>query len=444
DEKVTAFFNINRTYYQAAQKENVPEAVTKQIEKTRKNFDKYYIANYFAFYDMLFIDTEGRVFYTLRKEDDIYRNLLQPTGAPSPLGKCIAEKPRKETFVDFHDYGPSRAPAAFFVQPVRKDNKIIGWMALQLAINKVNSLFTSADNLGQTGEVFLVNQNGYMLTDSNFDGDSSILQRHLADKNIRAKFKTRSGHRTVIDYRGAVALSSFEVLDFKGAAWLVVAKIDKAEVTTDHFKQHPKFYSQRLVEYFKNARTPTLTPCKNHEHQTALRVDMDEFLKAKKGETLETFGVSTCTGVLAAYPGRFGYLAHISPHDRLYGDTNTDLLGQMTDNIKKFHIYPFEQRNLIFVIVSPHQNTLVPALRRLVDQGFLLSQIRFVHNPEAESAAMLYQYTSNNLCVIWKTADGRRGEQHHCLEKLRDVGAIVEEIMQQEDIETQIENTPPA
>ena len=183
----------------------------------------------------------------------------------------------------------------------------------------LNSLFAGAEQLGETGETFLVNHQGYMLTESSFEGDSTILEKKLSNENIQAKFREKQGHRTVSDYRGFTVLTSFEVVEFMGTQWLVVAKVDEAQITTEHFMQHRKYYAEKVIHHLASLpvgrgkeRFPTTD-------QKIFRVDMDEFVKANHGELLETLGVSTCTAVIATYPGKFGYLAHISPLDRVYG-----------------------------------------------------------------------------------------------------------------------------
>ena len=170
------------------------------------------ISNYFVFYDILFVDTDGSVFYTLRKEMDTHTNLADKKQSLGFLSDAFVNQPDKELFIDFYEYGPSSEPGAFFVEPVEKQGVKVGWIILQCPINKLNSIFAATDDLGQTGETFLVNSRGLMLTESYFKGESTILKEHLDGRNIKVKFQEKKGHRVVTDYRGAQALSSFEYL----------------------------------------------------------------------------------------------------------------------------------------------------------------------------------------------------------------------------------------
>ncbi len=404
DEFVAACFDINLTYHEASQSSPPPDALTERITELNKSFDKYYISQYFSFYDILFIDRHGHAFHTIKKEHDFRGDVIHDAGADTLLAKCLRNNPTEEVFIDFHNYGPSSEPAAFFVEPMFKDGQHVGWLVLQCAINKVNTIFAWTEDLGQTGETILVNREGLMLTESNFIGDSTILKKRLDNRNIQAKFAERKGRRTVVDYRGHQALTSFEVVEFLGTGWLVVAKIDTDEVVTQHYVQHKEYYSDRLLSQLGDIeRTPPQPPPQRQRTKT-LCVDMDEFLKAGHSEWLETFGLSTCTGLLATYPGRFAYLGHISPKDKVYGADDTNLVGQMVKQLKSFDIYPCEKSKVKFVVLATHQDTILPIIDKLVEEGFLLSQIRFVFNPEAESGSILYDYTNDTLDVAWRYA----------------------------------------
>ena len=432
DASVLGCFEINQRYAVMKQQGEVPEAVSEKVEAFRKEFNAYYIKNYFSFYDLLFVNRQGRVFYTIRKESDLNSNLFQADQQDGPLAHCLRNKPAAEAFVDFHEYGPSDKPAAFFVEPLHKDGQFLGWLVLQCAVNKVNTLFAWEDDLGQTGETFLVNREGFMLTESNFVGDSTILDKHLDDRNIQAKFADEKGHRVVTDYRGRIALSSFEVVHFLGTTWLAVAKMDKAEIITRHYTRHRRYYADKLLEYLHGAAPAPLQDILDPS-VAGLRVDMDEFLKASNGEALQTIGISTCTGLLATYPGRFAYLAHISPRDTLYGGEQTNLLGQMLKQVKSFDIRPCEKRGIVFVTVAPHFESLLATVDKLIQEGFLLSQIRVMFHPQAQTAAMHYDYLQQDLKVIWRLGDQPGNLGFQCMDCAFSVGEIIEEVIKKEE-----------
>jgi hypothetical protein len=305
-------------------------------------------------------------------------------------------------FVSFHHYAASDEPAAFFIEPVRNDGEHTGWFVLQCAINKINSLFAGVEQLGETGEAFLVNRAGYLLTESSFEGDATILKKQLDDRNIEAKFTEGRGRRIVTDYRGFPVLSSFEVFDFLGTQWLVVAKMDEAQVVTEYFQQHRKYYIDRIIQHLSDRPLSPSGPRRPLADRKIIRVDMDEFVRANHGELLQTLGVSTCTAVIATYPGKFAYLAHVSPHDRLYGGDATNLLGHVLKKIKTFDIYKHQRRHVRFLVVARHLDSLPHIVEKLADEGFLLSQISMMYHPGADCANVTCDYCEDCVSIEWR------------------------------------------
>ncbi len=430
DKRVVAFFEMNRHYHYASINDKPPASLTDKVEEMRQDFNQYYIFNYFSFYDILFVDTLGTVFYSIRKEKDTYLNLVNEKEFAGVLGDVIAQKPEQEIFIDFYHYSPSAEPAAFFIEPIIHDGVQEGWIVLQCAINRLNSIFSSTDDLGQTGETFLVNQSGFMLTESYFKGDSTILTQELDDKNISAKFTDSIGHRVVTDYRGATALTSFEVFDFLGTKWLVVAKIDKDEITTNHYLRQKKYYSNLLLDYLKKSSLFLTAAPAQKNHPAAFRVDMDEFLKAKNGEPLETWGVSTCTALIATVPERFSYLAHISPLDKIYNGSGTNIVEQITKKIKNFDIYPYEMQDVVFVAAAPHLDSISNIIDQLSEEGFFLSQIKMAYHPSASSVAVYNDYQKDRLIFEWILKTDTDSKYISDMEQTVNIGDIIEEIMQ--------------
>lgn len=432
DAALAEFFDINLKYFRLrGGGEAAPVALEQRIAELRKALEQHYIRNYLCFYDILLVDREGVIFYTLRKESDYQNNLFEGESAACPLARGLRTRPREEQFIDFHHYAASGEPAAFFVEPVLKDGQPIGWLVLQCAVNKINSLFAGLEELGATGETFLVNHDGHMLTESNFRGESTILNMQPDDQNITAKFAQGRGCRSVMDYRGQRALTSFEVFDFLGVQWLVVAKVDEAELVTEHFRQHRRYYYDRILHALAGAEAvrgadPEAVSADNRK---TTKVDMDEFVRANRSELLRTVGVSTCTAVIATYPGEFGYLAHISPHDRVYGGDGTNLLGHVIKKIKTYDIHKYERHQVRFVIVARHNDSLSLIVDKLVDEGFLLAQVAVLHGPAEHYANVSYDYTQDRIGVEWVPDQAQAERVVQCGRDAQNLGDIVKQLL---------------
>ena len=433
DPFVKGCFEISQQYALARSNGLAPVTLDEKIQELEQSFTVYFAENYFAFHDILFISCQGNILHSVRKECMSGENLFSGGLAHSALAQCLKEKPSSERFVDYAHYTPSAEAAAFFIEPVFHEDSLQGWIVLQCAINKLNTIFAWIESLGQTGETFLVNVQGLMLTESNFTRDSSILKKRLDDRNIQAKFREGQGRRVVTDYRGCEALSSFEVVPFMNTRWLVVAKMDKDEIVTQHYARHRAYYAAKLLTRLEEAPVVPFRNLNIPPASKTLRIDMDEFQWAKDGERLYTFGVSTCTGFLAVYPGRFGYMAHISPLDRIYGGDGVNILGRMVKRIESFDIFPSEKHSLLFIVVAPHAEVLPAIIDKLIEEGFLLSQILVLSNPQADSAAISYDYGQSDLHVRWRTKE-QMLRVGHTLEDAGNVGGIIRQIMQLEEM----------
>jgi hypothetical protein len=342
------------------------------------------------------------------------------------LARQLRDHPR-HTFVDYQYYAISGEPSAFFVVPVENEGHLEGWLVLQCAINKINDIFSREAGLGVTGEVFLVNRHRYMLTESRFSSDSSILKQHLSQENIMSKFREGSGRKIVVDYRGRRALSSFEVCKIAGAEWLLIAKIDEDEILTENYKKASNELKKRLLASATGTRFES---CKTAGFGAdPVEVDMDEFRKVRPGQLLRTYGVSTCTAVVISFPGKFSYMCHVSKLDRIYGGETTDLIGRVMDRMENLDIYPFEKRDLQITLIANHSEAIIKAVDALVDRGIFLSQIRFMYKGDAKYASPIHDCASGRTVVDWIMDRNTGVSMRQCASGLSSLGEFLKPIV---------------
>jgi hypothetical protein len=426
DSTMLGFFDIKSKYHKYKESKTPPEKLSQVIEKLKKKINDHYIRNYLSFYDILFIDKHGDIFYTIRKQADYHKNIFRGELSKTTLARQLKMHPN-ETFVDYQYYAVSDEPSSFIVKPVIKDGLLAGWFVLQCAINKINAMFTQATGLGTTGEVFLVNKQYYMLTDSRFYGDSSILNKHLSPKNIESKFREKVGHKTVIDYRGFRAITSFEVVQIANSEWLLIAKIDEDEIITEQYKKKRKELRQSII--------PSVSKQNPRECSTITTdsklvvVDMDEFRKVYNNEMISTFGVSTCTAVIVSFPERFAYMSHVSNLDRIYGGDTTDLIGHIFKQINHFDIYKYEVRELQVTVVANHFETIMNTIDKLVDEGIFLSQVRFLYNGDAQYARVIHDYVKNQTFAEWLMDRATGDKLRQCASDVKTIGDMIKPLI---------------
>ncbi|MBN1182003.1 MAG: cache domain-containing protein [Bacteroidales bacterium] len=399
DEVMMNFFKTKKEYYALRNDSLVPDILVNEIEKLKQNIENYYLENYLNFYDIMFIDNDGEIFYTIRKEDDYHKNIFQGSLANTGLSLKLMDKPN-ESFVDFQFYEVSGEPSAFFIEPVIEDNTKMGWIVLQCGIDKINRLFSINKNLGVTGEIVLVNKEHYMLTNSRFKAEPTILKQQLPTNNIESKFKEKKGYKTVIDYRGKKVLSAFEVFEFFEKEWLIIAKVDKDEVISQYYLENQDILFPKIKRNLELTKNPDRVPFNYDEKITY--VNMDEFKRCDTASTLYTHGVSTCTAVIISYPGKFSYMAHVSPYDVIYNENRTDIINQMFKQIYYFDITLSEKRDLEIKIMSGQIESFKNLIDILLNKGIFLSQIKIMYRNDAEHGNVYNINPKKKNIVNWK------------------------------------------
>ncbi len=405
DARMHAYFRIKRDFHALRHEAPPPAAVVTHIEGLKRTLRDYCLRHYQVFYDVLFVDANGFVCSSIRHEADYHINLFTGATADTTLARRLQQQPG-EAFIDYEYYPASDEPSAFIVEPVREDDELQGWFVLQCSLNKLNRIFRRHPDLLSTGEVFLVNRRRQLLTESRHRPGTGMLERHLARENIGRKFATGAGHMVVIDYRGQRALTSFEVCRIQDTDWLLIAKIDEDEVLTHHYRQHRERLRPRLLAALAEApagnAAPAAAAAPAIDAVHAMRVDIDEFRLAEGDRPLMTFGVDTCTALLIRRPGQLACLGHASVYDALYGGADMDLLGHMLGRIRRFEILPYQLREVQAAVIAPHTRSIGRAVDRLLDAGFLLAQIRFVHDPTAASATVHHDPATDQTAVRWR------------------------------------------
>jgi methyl-accepting chemotaxis protein len=166
-----------KSKYDAAHKANHP-------------FFKYVLEQY-GYYDIFLIDSEtGDIVYSVFKEVDFATNLNDGPYARTALGDAFRKANNLSAtdapaLVDFARYYPSyESPASFIAAPVFDGDKRIGVVAIQMPIDKVNSVMNVGSYLGENGEAYLVAKDLLPRSDSKLDAaNRTIVPRSIQRPN---------------------------------------------------------------------------------------------------------------------------------------------------------------------------------------------------------------------------------------------------------------------
>lgn len=171
--------------------------------------------------------------------------ILNDTGtivASSDKSELYKDKSQDEYFIEgikgTHIKDPYLSSAGFAAFAVsvpmrsRTTGNIIGVMVNRYSLGELNKILDDKEGLGETGESYLVNKEGYMITDSRFTKDTFLKQ--MVDSEPVRLYKKEN--KTMVgmykDYRGKSIVGSSDGdhlhSEFR-LRWLLLTEIDTSE-----------------------------------------------------------------------------------------------------------------------------------------------------------------------------------------------------------------------
>lgn len=167
------------------------------------SLDAHHVIQYGVFFDILFADRTGYVLHSLRRESDYRSSVFTGPLANTKLSRHLRAA-AEITFIDYELYTPSGELAAFFAVPVfdlvvgtprQARDKRLGWFVLQCPLNKLNSILSDRRGLEQTGEVYCVNADQRMVTQSRLRPELTDLRLKVETLAVSASLASGARQR---------------------------------------------------------------------------------------------------------------------------------------------------------------------------------------------------------------------------------------------------------
>ncbi|MEM1285807.1 MAG: methyl-accepting chemotaxis protein [Pseudomonadota bacterium] len=170
---------IENNPHPIGQKDQLVQATSGQMyDSIHATFHPWFqnLAQQHGYYDVFLFDGDGNLVYSVFKELDFATNFAANAGgqwASSNLGAAYraamaAPASNSIVFEDFEPYGPSNnAPASFIAHPVHDGSgNAVGVLAYQVPADIIDGVFADVAGLGETGEIALIGEDGYLRNDS--------------------------------------------------------------------------------------------------------------------------------------------------------------------------------------------------------------------------------------------------------------------------------------
>jgi PAS domain S-box-containing protein len=117
-----------------------------------------------------------------------------------------------------------------------RTGEFLGVVAAKVGLGRLNSITTDRIGLGETGETYIVNKHGYMITPSRKVKDAVLKQKVDTENLRRARLHEGKGHplpgkemkKVFTDYIGVKVFGTHEYIP--GTEWIVLTEMDEKEV----------------------------------------------------------------------------------------------------------------------------------------------------------------------------------------------------------------------
>lgn len=202
------------------------------------------------------MDVQGNILFSVVGEEDLGTNLFNGPYYESGLAKLcrLAVKTGRPLCSDVTIYGPSGKQKTLFNAQLMLDGsgEEAGILVMQIKLEKIDALMAEVSGLGQTGQVFIVGNDGMLRTSLRIDRSKQVLSSHV--NNVLVKewldreeirhgvgHESEKAHLVSGNFKGTLytgesgnrVLGISQDMDSLGQYdmhWLMIAEIDEAEV----------------------------------------------------------------------------------------------------------------------------------------------------------------------------------------------------------------------
>ena len=226
-----------------------------QKRELNEDFLKYLqlVATEKGYYDILLVNGNGKVIFTLKKEEDLGLNIHGPLLKETELYKTIQSSNTllQSEVSNFAYYPPSKKSAAFLSVPIFHESHILGNIVLQIDNDELYKIINRYGGLGQSGEIIVGSNAAKAFHITAPTRHNKNIQTQKVDKNqfiaISKALEGEQGSGTYIDYRGKEVLAVWRYLP--SLNWGMSVKIDTEELyaPVESFKKMTLYLSLILM-----------------------------------------------------------------------------------------------------------------------------------------------------------------------------------------------------
>lgn len=205
-----------------------------QVHDRFHGYFKAYQERY-GLYDLFLVDAEDKtIVYSVFKEADfgikLEGNDLARSGIGRAVDEALAHPEGEPIFIDMTPYTPSySAPAAFIATAVKEYGTVIGVVVTQVPSSKIEAMTQLASGMGETGQVMLVGNDGYLRAQPRLFKEPAVLTHEINQESLRRAAAGETGVLIEED-QDSTFFTGFAPIDVPGFNWSLLVEFDEGEV----------------------------------------------------------------------------------------------------------------------------------------------------------------------------------------------------------------------
>ncbi|MBF0629926.1 MAG: response regulator [Magnetococcales bacterium] len=193
-------------------------------------FERYLKLNHY--YDILLLDIQGNVIFSVRHEKDLGQNAVHGTLGQTPLSKVFQRGLQGVVVQDFESYIPSGNQSFVFIAgPIYREGQLQGVMVTQVSRERLNTIMAFHHGLGQTGETYLVGRanNRIGFRNDRF-GKGVAADQEIMDHHAILALNGEDGMAMEINPQGGKIIKVYAQIPLPSLNWAIMATKDLQEI----------------------------------------------------------------------------------------------------------------------------------------------------------------------------------------------------------------------
>ncbi|MBU0972132.1 MAG: cache domain-containing protein, partial [Proteobacteria bacterium] len=213
--------------------------------------------------DLYLIHTDGDIVYTVNRQSDLGMIIPESDLKAQGIGKAFEQAKTmgndEIALADLAPYSPANGlPAAFMMARMQDPGtgELKGYVAFQIPLDRINAIMFRRNGMGETGESYLVGQDGFMRSDSFLDPEKHSVAASFKNKikveteAAKSGLAGKDGQQVIKGYAGNLVVSCWDTVDLgEGIRWAMISEVAVIEAFSPKNEAGSEYYDQYARKY---------------------------------------------------------------------------------------------------------------------------------------------------------------------------------------------------